>query len=177
MLAPVSLSFTNSISLAEAIIFPTNSFTPSTTGIAMTHLTVTGGTMPVIQPGPISINGKTAISIGTEASHPMVATGARAQLGSWFVGSYFDTPYSPNLTLTMTRDFRGIDSTTTVADKRFTKINYDSPAPWTQYHSADTLNENSSGAPLSYQIPSMEQTGVGPFKMDNGNDWDDSLPS
>ena len=148
-------------------------------GVALTHLK-TGGTvsdpeMPHIQPGPIGVTWTDNSDFATEAEHPFNLTGARLQLGSWFVGSFYDTPYSPNLTLTMTRDFDGIDSERTISDKLYHKINYDGPTPWTQYNSAQTLS-GGTNVPLSYEIPSMEITEVGPFSYEDGNDWQDNLP-
>tara|TARA_R100000808_G_scaffold20899_1_gene45204 strand:- start:2184 stop:3581 length:1398 start_codon:yes stop_codon:yes gene_type:complete len=51
--------------------------------------------------------------------------------GSIVVGRYYDCPSSPDLSLSMERNFDGIKTTKTLGGKNLTNIYYDSPTEWT----------------------------------------------
>lgn len=53
------------------------------------------------------------------------------QLGSFVVGKYFDCPNSPDLNLTMSRRFDGIQKQKTIGGKQLANIYYDGPTEWT----------------------------------------------
>ena len=59
------------------------------------------------------------------------------QLGSFVVGKYWDTPNSPDLSLTMSRRFDGIKKQKTIGGKTLANIYYDGPTEWTMNHPID----------------------------------------
>ena len=60
------------------------------------------------------------------------------QLGSFVVGRYWDTPNSPDLSLTMSRRFEGIKTKKTMGGKTLSNIYYDGPTEWTMNAFEDT---------------------------------------
>ena len=74
------------------------------------------------------------------------------QLGSLVVGKYFDCPNSPDLNLTMERNFDGIQKQRTIGGKTLTNIYYDGPTEWTMNHKYDG----------TYKYPPFELDGIDP---------------
>ena len=52
------------------------------------------------------------------------------QLGSMVLGKYFDCPNSPDLNVTISRSFKGIQTQTTASGKKLSNVYYDGPMEW-----------------------------------------------
>ena len=64
-------------------------------------------------------------------------------LGSLGFGYAFQMPHSPDLKLTMTRDYDGIQEQTTRGGSTLTQINYHSPSDWAGYPAWELYTSNS----------------------------------
>lgn len=122
---------------------------PEQNGWSLFHMTDT----EPISLADLSYGYKNSASYNTTATNPFNDQ-AKLHIGSWSFGRYWDTPYSPNLSLTQTVTFDGIKKTKSTTGKTFSDINHHSIQPWTQYLDPETANTYRS----SYEIPSMEFT-------------------
>ena len=141
-------------------------------GWSMTHLvTEDNARIQNLNVGPISLDWKQTTDQWDTSEYPQ----AKLHIGSWFVGRYWDTPHSPNLTLSVKTSYDGISRSKTLADKHMTNINYTAPEEWTQYHAKETFIQDSN-APTTFNIPNMEYTESKlAIKYDDGSDWNDGI--
>ena len=76
----------------------------------------------------IEINGYTLTGVHTLLkSFDLTITG---NLGTLSIGRYYDMPHSPELSLTMSHEYKGITKQTTMGGATLTNINYYKPPKW-----------------------------------------------
>ena len=163
-----NLTMSNGINWSSSTITSGGiNFSPDYNGWSMIHLDNFNTVFPDQKLKSLSITYTPKDEYNSESTWPYLQTNSQLQLGSWFVGRYFDTPYSPNLNLTLKREFDGIESTQSTMGRTHVNIKYDSVQQWTQYLDPDNLI-NTDGKVNTIHIPSMEFTGSGDIEQTNG---------
>tara|TARA_Y100000401_G_scaffold38325_1_gene28911 strand:+ start:10936 stop:12249 length:1314 start_codon:yes stop_codon:yes gene_type:complete len=150
------------------------SFTPEYNGWSLTHINSndTGSTIETADTGidrkpyySLRMNYQNSSSYDQVSTNPYETSGSKLHIGSWLIGRYYDTPHSPNLSITMKREFKGVKKSVSTKGKQFVNIDYDSTQNWTQYLYPSAVDSNR----LTYQIPCMEFTyGEQTYKNQDG---------